>query len=47
VPLYPRVMEGGDTGAPIVTADPGSAAARALSAIATKVASIAGAPRAD
>ena len=34
VPLYPRVMEGGDTGAPIVVADAGSSAARALGAIA-------------
>jgi ATP-binding protein involved in chromosome partitioning len=45
VPLYPRVMEGGDTGAPIVTADAGSSAARALSAIAEKVASLSGAAR--
>src|SRR5207342_2555459 len=30
VPLYPRVMEGGDNGAPIVTADAQSSAARAL-----------------
>ena len=46
VPLYPRVMEGGETGAPIVTADASSSAARALTAIATKVASLAGASRA-
>jgi ATP-binding protein involved in chromosome partitioning len=45
VPLYPRVMEGGDTGAPIVTADASSSAARALSAIADRVASLAGAAR--
>jgi ATP-binding protein involved in chromosome partitioning len=45
VPLYPRVMEGGDTGAPIVTADAGSSAARALGAIADRVASLAGAAR--
>ena len=37
VPLYPRVMEGGDTGAPIVVADPESSAARALTTIATRV----------
>jgi ATP-binding protein involved in chromosome partitioning len=46
VPLYPRVMEGGDTGTPIVTADATSSAARALSAIAEKVASLTGAARA-
>ena len=38
VPLYPRVMEGGDDGLPIVTADAGSAAARALAAIAGRIA---------
>ncbi|HEV7990530.1 MAG TPA: Mrp/NBP35 family ATP-binding protein [Gemmatimonadaceae bacterium] len=38
VPLYPRVMEGGDTGAPIVTADAQSSAAKALVAISQKVA---------
>src|SRR4029077_20381665 len=38
IPLYPRVMEGGDTGAPIVIVDPESAAARALTAIAERVA---------
>ena len=37
VPLYPRVMEGGDTGAPIVHADAGSSAARALVAVAERV----------
>ena len=46
VPLYPRVMEGGDSGAPIVTADASSSAARALSSIAEKVASLSGAARA-
>ena len=46
VPLYPRVMEGGDAGTPIVSADAGSSAARALSAIADRVASLAGAGRA-
>jgi ATP-binding protein involved in chromosome partitioning len=38
VPLYPRVMEGGDTGAPIVTSDAESSAAKALAKIATAVA---------
>jgi len=46
VPLYPRVMEGGDTGAPIVSADAGSSAARALGAIADRVSSLVGAARA-
>ena len=43
VPLYPRVMEGGDTGAPIVTADASSAAARALAAVAGRIAEAIGA----
>ena len=43
VPLYPRVMEGGDTGKPIVTADPTSSAAKALTEIATRVADAVGA----
>jgi ATP-binding protein involved in chromosome partitioning len=30
IPLYPRVMEGGDNGTPIVGADPSSSAAKAL-----------------
>ena len=37
VPLFPPVMKGGDTGVPIVVADPSSSAARALAAITTKV----------
>ena len=37
VPLYPRVMEGGDRGEPIVVADPQSSAAKALVAIAERV----------
>jgi ATP-binding protein involved in chromosome partitioning len=37
IPLYPRVMEGGDTGTPIVVADPESSAARALTSIADRV----------
>jgi ATP-binding protein involved in chromosome partitioning len=43
VPLYPRVMEGGDGGLPIVTADAGSSAARALAAIAGRIAATVGA----
>jgi ATP-binding protein involved in chromosome partitioning len=43
VPLYPGVMEGGDTGAPIVHADASSAAAKALVKIATQVAAAASA----
>jgi ATP-binding protein involved in chromosome partitioning len=38
VPLYPRVMEGGDNGAPIVRADSASSAAKALVAVAGRVA---------
>ena len=38
VPLYPRVMEGGDSGAPIVRADSTSSAAKALVAVAGRVA---------
>ena len=37
VPLYPPVMEGGDTGAPIVAAHPTSSAAKALEKIAVRV----------
>ena len=37
IPLYPRVMEGGDTGRPIVVADPESGAAKALAALAGRV----------
>ena len=37
IPLYPRVMEGGDRGEPIVVADAQSSAARALTAFAEKV----------
>ena len=40
VPLYPPVLEGGDTGMPIVVAEPRSAAARALTAVAEKVAEL-------
>jgi ATP-binding protein involved in chromosome partitioning len=37
VPLYPPVMQGGDTGVPIVIADPNSSAAKALAAITRKI----------
>jgi len=37
IPLHPRVMEGADRGEPIVVADPESAAARALFAVAERV----------
>jgi ATP-binding protein involved in chromosome partitioning len=37
IPLYPRVMQGGDTGRPIVVADAESAAAGAFEALATRV----------
>jgi ATP-binding protein involved in chromosome partitioning len=37
IPLYPKVMSGGDEGAPIVDAEPDSPAARALAATATRV----------
>jgi ATP-binding protein involved in chromosome partitioning len=46
VPLYPRVMEGGDSGAPIVSADAGSAAAKALVSVASRVADAIGASNA-
>ncbi len=38
IPLYPRVMERADEGEPIVVADPNSPAARALSALAERMA---------
>ncbi len=37
IPLYPRVLEGGDTGKPIVDAEPTSGAAKALIALTEKV----------
>ena len=37
IPLYPQVMTGGETGAPIVISEPGSPAARALAETATRV----------
>jgi ATP-binding protein involved in chromosome partitioning len=38
IPLYPRVLEAGDQGSPIVVADPDSAAAKALATLAERVA---------
>ena len=38
IPLYPRVLEGGDSGRPIVDAEPDSAAAKAITQLAVKVA---------
>ena len=43
IPLYPRVLEGGDQGAPIVVTDAESPAARALVDVARRVAEEAGA----
>jgi ATP-binding protein involved in chromosome partitioning len=40
VPLYPRVLEGGDTGRPIVASDPDSNAAKALIQLAEKIPSL-------
>ncbi|MBC7898197.1 MAG: Mrp/NBP35 family ATP-binding protein [Cytophagaceae bacterium] len=45
VPMSPRVMEGGDTGRPIVAADPESSAAKALDAIAVRLHATLGVPR--
>jgi ATP-binding protein involved in chromosome partitioning len=42
IPLYPRVLEGGDNGRPIVIEDPESGAAKALDALASKIASTLG-----
>jgi ATP-binding protein involved in chromosome partitioning len=38
VPLYPPVLEGGDTGRPIVVADPACSAAKRLTEVASKIA---------
>jgi ATP-binding protein involved in chromosome partitioning len=38
VPLEPRLRECGDSGTPVVLADPGSASAKALRAVADKLA---------
>ncbi|MEP7384242.1 MAG: Mrp/NBP35 family ATP-binding protein [Gemmatimonadota bacterium] len=43
IPLYPRVMEGGDSGRPIVTSDAESPAAKALLALADRLAASLGA----
>lgn len=45
IPLYPRVLEGGDTGRPIVAADPESSAARALDQLAERIGESLGAGR--
>jgi ATP-binding protein involved in chromosome partitioning len=37
IPLYPRVLEGGDTGRPIVVAEPESGAAKVLTELAARV----------
>jgi len=37
IPLYPRVLEAGDQGQPIVVAEPASSAAKALTRIAERV----------
>jgi ATP-binding protein involved in chromosome partitioning len=42
IPLYPRVLEGGERGTPIVVAEPESPAAVALAGIARRVGEIAG-----
>jgi ATP-binding protein involved in chromosome partitioning len=39
VPLYPRVLEGGEQGHPIVIAEPESGAARAIDKLAVSLAS--------
>jgi ATP-binding protein involved in chromosome partitioning len=41
IPLYPRVLEAGDQGQPIVVAEPGSSAAKALMRIAERVRDVA------
>ncbi len=44
VPMYPRIMEGGDSGRPIVVADPSSPAAQALLRLADTIGAGLGAP---
>ena len=44
VPMYPRIMEGGDTGRPIVVSDPSSPAAQALLRLADTIGSGLGVP---
>ena len=43
IPLYPRVLEGGDRGVPIVVAEPDSPAGRALRSLADRVVAAVGA----
>jgi len=43
IPLYPRVMEGGDTGRPVVAVDATSPAAKAIVALADRLAKSLGA----
>jgi ATP-binding protein involved in chromosome partitioning len=38
IPIDPRIVEGGDTGRPLVVAEPTSGAAKALVALADRVA---------
>jgi len=45
IPMYPRIMEGGDTGRPIVVADGQSAAAVVLSGLAARLVDMSGATR--
>ena len=46
IPLYPQVMQGAETGAPIVLSEPESPAGRALRAVADRLAAAMGAPAA-
>ena len=46
IPLYPPVMQGGETGAPIVVSEPDSPAGRALRGIADRIMTTMGAPAA-
>ena len=45
IPMYPRIMEGGDTGRPIVVSDGQSAAAVVLSGLAARLVDMSGAKR--
>ena len=47
IPLYPRIHEGGDRGTPIVVAEPEASAARALRALADRVAAAVESPAAQ
>ena len=46
IPLDPRIVEGGDTGRPLVVAEPGSSAAKALVALSERVVTAMGTPSA-